>query len=129
MEGYTLMHSNIRNGELLKRLVMMGEGDAVVVAGCRFSLPEELPVVDLAVTDDLPTIQDVLSILTTNVKFSEMTIAHEVDETLKSAIEKNVQDLKVNELTYRQLQVVSKNTKFVIRTGDMSKAGVVVLRV
>ncbi len=129
MEGYTLMHSNIRNGELLKRLVMMGEGDAVVVAGCRFSLPEELPVIDLAVTDNLPKIEDVLSILIKNVKFSEVTIAHEVDEGLKNAIEKNVQGLKVNDLTYRQLQVVSKNTKFIIRTGDMSEAGVVVLRI
>lgn len=124
-----MINTTIRNGELLKRLVMMGEGDALVLAGCRFSLPEDLPVIDLAIMDNLPTLQDVLSVLVDNIKFTEMTIAHEMDADLKSALEGKTQEVKVNELTYRQLGVVSKNARFVIRTGDMSEAGVIVLRI
>jgi len=124
-----MIKSGIRNGEISKHMSLIGEGDVIVISGCRFSVPEGVKLVDLAVTDNLPKLDEVLRVITENCTFSESTVAHEMDNHLKEEIEPLIHDLKNNELTYRQLQVVAKNARVVIRTGDMSEAGVIVLRV
>lgn len=124
-----MLKTSIRNGELLKELAMLGIGDAVAVVGCRFALPEETHVIDLAITDNLPTVEDIFGLLADNVNFSEITLPHEMDEDLKTRILDRARQARENELTYRQIQVVCKNLKLIVRTGDMSESGVVVLRV
>ena len=124
-----MLKSNIKNGELLKRLASMGQGDALSVVGCRFALPEGLPVIDLALAENLPTIEQVVVLLSNNVDFSELTLAHELNDDSKKVLTGKLDSMKLNELTLRQLQVVSKNTRFIIRTGDMLEAGALVLRI
>ncbi|WP_430883452.1 RbsD/FucU domain-containing protein [Fusibacter sp. JL216-2] len=124
-----MLKTSIRNGELLKELAMLGLGDAVAIVGCRFALPEETQVIDLAITDNLPSVEDIFGLLADNVIFSEITLPHEMDEVLRARVIKKAGSVRENELTYRQLQVVCKNAKLIVRTGDMSESGVVVLRV
>lgn len=124
-----MLKSNIKNGEILKRLVLMGGGDALTIVGYRFALPEGVDVIDLALSEDLPTVEQVVQIIASNMAFSEITLPHEMEDTAKDTIKENLESMKLNELTLRQLQVVAKNTRFVIRTGDSMDAGAVVLRI
>ncbi len=124
-----MIKTGIRNGEIAKYMALIGEGDAVVICGCKMSLPEGVPVVDLAVTDNLPTLDVIADVIISTCMFKECTVAHEIESSLKEKMDVMLSGLKTNELTFRQLQVVTKNTKLVIRTGDMSDAAALVLRV
>ena len=124
-----MIKNGIRNGELAKFIATLGEGDVIILSGCRFSLPEGVPVIDLAVTDNLPRMESVLNVLVDVCMFTEATIAHEMDDSLKEKTQPMMEEYKVNELTYRQLQVLAKNASVVVRTGDMSSASAIVLRV
>jgi len=127
--GIQMLKSNIKNGEILKRLALMGEGDALTIVGHRFALPENVDVIDVSIAEDLPTIEQVTEIITKDMIFSEITLPHEMDEDAKELIKGKVDSMKLNELTIRQVQVVAKNTRFVIRTGDGKQAGALVLRI
>jgi len=124
-----MLKTSIRNGELLKELALLGLGDAVAVVGCRFALPVETQVIDLAITDNLPCVEDIFALLADHVIFSEVTLPHEMDAQMRENIMNKAGNVRENELTYRQLQVVCKNAKLIIRTGDMRESGVAVIRI
>lgn len=124
-----MINSIIKNSEILKRLALLGEGDAIVISGLRSALPEGVDYIDLAVTDNLPSLSQMVKLIMSSAQFSEATLANEADDSFKGELKDILMDVKTSELSLRQLQVVAKNARFVIRTGDTAKAGLVVLRV
>lgn len=124
-----MINSIIKNSEILKRLALLGEGDAIAISGLRSALPEGVDYIDLAVTDNLPSLSQMVKLIMSSAQFSEATLANEADDSFKGELKDILMDVKTSELSLRQLQVVAKNARFVIRTGDTAKAGLVVLRV
>lgn len=123
-----MLKKGIRHGELSKVLALLGEGDAVAVCGCRQALPEGVPVIDLALTDNIPTVDQVLDVLASSLSIKEHTIAQELDESVRMRWNDRLGEAKGSILAARQLSILSKNAKVVVRTGDMAQYGLLVIR-
>lgn len=123
-----MLKKGIRHGGLAKVLAMLGEGDAVAVCGCRQALPEGVPVIDLALTDNIPTVDQVLDVLMSSLSIKEYTSAQELDESVRMRWDERLAEAKGSNLAARQLSIVAKSAKVVIRTGDMAQYGLVVIR-
>lgn len=123
-----MLKNGIRNGELAKILTQMGEGEIIAISGCRFALPEGIPIIDLALTDNVPTMEQVLCVISENFSVSEITRAEEMDLEIKNQVENLFSNVRYNDLTYRQIQVLVRSAKAIVRTGDMAFSGVFVLK-
>lgn len=124
------MNTNIKNSSILGELAKLGNGDVIVIGSVDFPIPETALLIDISLKDSLPSVDDVLKPLLLDCKFESMTMCDE----LENEFAKVKEDLialtdfdAVESLTFRQLKVVAKNAKFVIRTGDTNEYKSIVL--
>jgi len=125
-----MMNTNIKNSFILGELAKLGNGDVIVIGSVDFPIPETAILIDVSIKDGMPTIEDIVEPLLLDCSFASMTMCDELEkefEERKKAIIKLTKFDLVESLTFRQLKVVSKNAKFVIRTGDSNEYKSVIL--
>lgn len=119
-----MMKTNIKNSSVLGALAKLGNGDVIVIGSIDFPIPDTAKLIDLSVKDDMPKVEEILQPLLLDCSFASMTMCDELEtkfgDVKKSIVEVTEFDL-VESLTFRQLKVVAKNAKFVIRTGDTNE--------
>lgn len=127
-----MLKTNIKNSLILNSLAQLGKGDVIVIGSQDFAIPEGAKFIDISLTEGIPSIEQVLESVTKDYDFTSMTVSDELGERfaeLKEEIIKISGKDSPESLTFRQLKVVAKNARFVIRTGDTNEFKSLVLTV
>jgi len=121
----------ILNRGLSRIISEQGHGDLLMVVDAGFAIPKGLDVVDLSLSKNVPTILEVLAVLKGHHSVEKLIMAHET-KNISPTIFQNISkafgaDMEVELLEHTKLKVKSKEVKAVIRTGDFTAYGNVIL--
>jgi D-ribose pyranase len=105
--------------------------DTMMVVDAGFPCPDEVELIDIALTEGVPTVQDVLSELSKHhsvekIVMAEDTRAHNPShfETVSHAFGEGIE---VEVIPHTELKQRSHHVKTIIRTGDFTAWGNVLL--
>ncbi len=126
-----MVEVGIINRELARVLSQQGHMDKLMVADAGFAIPKDVEVVDLSLAENKPMVLDVLAELRKFCSVEKMIMAHEMlksNPTLFDAISKVWGDgMEVELIEHSELKNIAKEVKAVIRTGDFTAYGNVIL--
>jgi len=122
----------ILNSKLSYIIAMMGHTDKLVICDCGLPIPANMPVVDLALTKNIPTFIDTLTVILKELQIEGALIAKEM-ETENAALFQKVKKIlpdvdmkKVNHEKFKQMTRNEDNIYFV-RTGEASPYANIIL--
>ena len=108
-----------------------GHGDLLMVTDAGFAIPLGVEVVDISLDENKPMVLEVLEMLKKYYSVEKMIMANEtenVSPTLFSNISKAFGDgVPVETIAHSALKEMSKTVKAIIRTGDFTAYGNVIL--
>ncbi len=121
----------IINRGIAKIISEQGHGDLLMVVDAGFAIPKDLELVDLSLSENVPLVLDVLAELKKYFSVEKMIMAQQTKDanpTLFSAIS-NVwsEDVDVEVIEHEELKKKANEVKAVIRTGDFTAYGNVIL--
>jgi D-ribose pyranase len=112
-------------------LSKQGHGDLLMVSDAGFAIPAGVEVIDLALDDNKPMVVEVLAMLRKHFSVEKMIMSRETSEispTLFSDISNAFgEGVPVEIVEHSNLKEISKTVKAVIRTGDFTAYGNVIL--
>ena len=126
-----MKETGVINREVEGALSKQGHGDLLMVSDAGFAIPSGVEVIDLSLDVNKPMVVEVLEMLKKHFSVEKMIMSKETAEvspTLFSDIS-NVfgEDLPVETVEHSVLKEISKTVKTVIRTGDFTAYGNVIL--
>ena len=108
-----------------------GHGDLLMVTDAGFAIPLGVEVIDLSLDENKPMVLEVLEMLKKYFSVEKMIMANEtkiISPTLFSNISKAFGDgVPVETIEHSALKEMSKTVKAIIRTGDFTAYGNVIL--
>jgi len=108
-----------------------GHGDLLMVTDAGFAIPLEVEVIDLSLDENKPMVLEVLEMLKKYFSVEKLIMANEtknISPTLFSNISKAFGDgVPVETIEHSALKEMSKTVKAIIRTGDFTAYGNVIL--
>ena len=108
-----------------------GHGDLLMVTDAGFAIPPGVEVIDLSLDENKPMVLEVLEMLKKYFSVEKMIMANEtknISPTLFSNISKAFGDgFPVETIEHSALKEMSKTVKAIIRTGDFTAYGNVIL--
>jgi len=121
----------IINRDLARIFTEQGHGDLLMIADAGFAIPKGIEVVDLSLSKNRPTIVEVLEELKKYFSVEKIILAKQTQEKNPSYFlnVKNIWDNTVDAeiIEHTALKQVAKKVKAVIRTGDFTAFGNVIL--
>lgn len=121
----------ILNRPMAKVLSKQGHNDLLMVVDAGFAIPKEVEVVDISLGENNPMVLTVLAELRKYYSVEKMIMANqtkEISPTLFEAISKSFgENMPIETIDHVELKQLSKTVKAVIRTGDFTAYGNVIL--
>jgi D-ribose pyranase len=112
-------------------LSRQGHGDLLMVTDAGFAIPAGIEVIDLSLDENKPMVVEVLAMLKKHFSVEKMIMSRETSEvspTLFSEISNAFgEGIPVEIVEHSNLKEISKTVKAVIRTGDFTAFGNVIL--
>jgi len=119
------------NRGIAKVLSEQGHNDLLMVVDAGFAIPKEVEVVDISLGENNPMVLSVLAELRKFYSVEKMIMANqtkEISPTLFDAISKSFgENILVETIDHADLKQLAKTVKAVIRTGDFTAYGNVIL--
>jgi D-ribose pyranase len=119
------------NRGLAKIISEQGHQDLLMVVDAGFAIPKEVEVIDLSLSINNPMVLCVLAELNKNFSVEKMIMANqtkEISPTLFDAISDSFgPNIPVETMDHTDLKLLSKSVKAIIRTGDFTAYGNVIL--
>jgi D-ribose pyranase len=119
------------NRGIAKVLSEQGHGDLLMVVDAGFAIPKEVEVVDISLGENNPMVLTVLAELRKFYSVEKIIMANqtkEISPTLFDAISKSFgENIPVETIDHTDLKLLAKSVKAVIRTGDFTAYGNVIL--
>jgi D-ribose pyranase len=115
------------NAPLSSVLARMGHGDLLIVADCGLPIPHPKPLVDLAVSPNLPPLLDVLAVILEELKVEKVIITNEMEHrspnyraNLEKLMKEKIPNVPVEKISHEELKSISKQSENVsfVRTGE-----------
>lgn len=129
-----MIQTGILNPSVLELLARIRHTNKLVIADWAFPYWPQIETVDLALTHDIPTIQDVLSLLQPNFKVGRIHQANEFlqnnSEDVISSYDKSFAGFTtatVERLSHKEFKEMVPGCIGLIRTGDTTAYGNVIL--
>ncbi len=126
-----MKESGIINRDIAAAISKLGHGDLLMVADAGFAIPVGVDVVDISLSDNVPLVVDVLTELKKHFSVEKMYLSREVNEVNPSHSKKvsaAIGDhIEMELLEHNDLKALSRDVKAVIRTGDFTAYGNVIL--
>ena len=126
-----MKETGVINRAIANAIAQQGHGDLLMVTDAGFAIPLGLEVIDLALEVNKPMVLEVLAMLRKNFSVEKMVMA---DQTLKTSptLFENISNafgvnIPVETMDHSNLKEMSKTVKTVIRTGDFTAFGNVIL--
>ena len=121
----------VLNRGLAMAIAKQGHGDLLMVTDAGFAIPIGVEVIDLSVEENKPMVLEVLAMLKKYFSVEKMIMANQtkdVSPTLFSNISKAFgEGVEVDTVEHSAIKEMSKTVKAVIRTGDFTAYGNVIL--
>ena len=121
----------IINRSIAKMLSEKGQNDLLMVVDAGFAIPKEVEVVDISLGENKPMVLEVLAELRKFFSVEKMIMANQtkkVSPSLFDAISISFgENIPVEIIDHTELKQLAKTVKAVIRTGDFTAYGNVIL--
>jgi D-ribose pyranase len=119
------------NGQIDAALTRQGHMDLMMVVDAGFPVPDHVELIDIALCEGVPTILDVLAELTKCHSVEKIVVAQDMQDHNPTHFGKVVEALgegvEVEVITHDALKERSHSVKTIIRTGDFTAWGNVLL--
>jgi len=119
--------TSLINAPLSAVIARMGHGDLLVVADCGLPIPHAKPLVDLAVSPNLPRLLEVLSAVLQELEIEKVIITHEMEQRspgyraeLYNLLQNMVPNVPVEKISHEKLKTISNQEGSIsfVRTGE-----------
>ncbi len=121
----------IINRELSRVLSEQGHGDLLMVVDAGFAIPKGADVVDISLAENCPMVIDTLRVLKKYFSVEKLIFANDTQDVSPSLFHNITElfgaDVPVEIVSHPQIKEISKSVKAVIRTGDFTAYGNVIL--
>jgi len=121
----------IINREISRVISQQGHGDLLMVVDAGFAIPPNLEVIDISLGENNPKVLDILQELSKFFSVEKMILANETQETSPTLFSEIVNsfgdNMEVETIAHSELKDLSKNVKAIIRSGDFTAYGNVIL--
>jgi D-ribose pyranase len=121
----------IVNRDLASVISEQGHQDLLMVTDAGFAIPPGIRVVDISLSENKPTVLEVLAELRKFFSVEKMIMSKETREISPTHFEKVSRafgdEMEVETLPHPELKKLSKQVKAAIRTGDFTAYGNVIL--
>jgi len=112
------------NCEISDVISRAGHRDEIIVCDAGFPIPPGVRTVDLALSENIPCVEDVIAEILKYFSVEALVVANETREVNPTKLKKieNLfeQDIKVQFIPHGELKKRSKSVKAIIRTGDFT---------
>lgn len=121
----------ILNRDLAAVLSKQGHGDLLMVTDAGFAIPSDIVVIDISLSENVPMVMDVLGELKKFFSVEKMYMSDETRDISPSHFKKVSgafgPGVEVETIPHADLKMMSRQVKAVIRTGDFTAYGNVIL--
>jgi len=121
----------ILNRDIAAIISEQGHGDMLMVADAGFAIPLGIEVIDISLSENVPMVMDVLKELKKFFSVEKMYLSRETGEISPTHLRKVSaafgDQVDVEILEHADLKALSQEVKAVIRTGDFTAYGNVIL--
>lgn len=126
-----MKETGIINREIARVISEQGHGDMLLVTDAGFAIPQNLDVIDISLGENKPGVMDILEELSKHFSVEKMIIANETRHTNPTFFSKMTgmfgEDTEIETIDHTQFKEISANVKAVIRSGDFTAYGNVIL--
>lgn len=123
--------SGILNKSLLTAIADMGHTDIMIIADAGLPIPDHVQRIDIALTQDVPTIAQVLELVMNDMIYERVVVAEEQKQYNKEHYRRICELTKacnVETVPHEQIMdEIRKVAKYIVRTGSFEPWGNVVL--
>ncbi len=126
MKRTPLLHA-----ELSDVIARLGHGDLLVIADAGLPIPDGPRRIDLAVTANVPRLQDVLAAVLSEMQVESAVIADELAPASPAVHAELLRQLgftSVATLSHEQFKAATRGARAIVRTGEFSPYANVILR-
>ena len=121
----------ILNKKLNTAIADMGHGDTLVICDAGFPIPSDEQRIDLALEQDVPTIEQVLDLVLSDFCYEKVLVAAELKDfnrPLYDAVERICNRCPVSTMPYAEfMATVPRAAKYIVRTGAFNPYGNIAL--
>lgn len=123
--------SGILNSDITKVLADLGHMDQICIADAGLPVPNQVKKIDLALERGLPKFIDVLRIVASDMCIEKVYLAEEIktiNPSMYEEILKLVSIEMIEWVNHVQFKEMTKQSKVVIRTGEMTPYANIILQ-
>jgi D-ribose pyranase len=116
--------------EISKVIASFGEGDQLVIATADLPISSDVQRIDILLTKGIPTVEQTLSVVLSEMHVQEAIIAEELvgtNASLVKGLKEKLGEIPITQIMYVALKQRTKMAKAVIRTGDYSNFATLIL--
>ncbi|WP_257348899.1 D-ribose pyranase [Pseudalkalibacillus decolorationis] len=111
----------ILHPEVSHLVASLGHTDYVVLADKGFPVPDHTKRINLGITEDLPTILQVLNVIVTELQIDRIIVTEEMldisPERFK-VLHQKYPNILFEKITHQEFKELSSHSKGIIKTGD-----------
>ena len=126
-----MLEIGIINRELARIISRQGHGDWLMITDAGFAIPKDADILDISLAENIPTVPDVLAVLSRFFSVEKMILAKQtsdINPKLFNRITRSFgENVEVELVDHVTLKEISKKSKSIIRTGDFTAFGNVIL--
>ena len=126
MKRTALLHA-----ELSHVIASLGHGDMLVLGDAGLPIPDGPRRIDLAVSANVPRLQDVLAAVLAEMQVEGAVIAEELaprNPAVHAEVRRQLGDTPVQTLSHEQFKLATRQARAIVRTGEFSPYANVILR-
>lgn len=120
----------VLHGELSRFIATLGHGQSLVIADYGLPVPSQIPMIDLAVSEGIPSFWDVLSAVLSELSVERITLAEELEDAhpdlflrIRGAVEAPLELIRHDAFKERL-----GSAAVIVRTGEWTSYANVILK-
>jgi D-ribose pyranase len=126
-----MKQGGVLNHQLSMVIAEMGHTDGLTVADAGLPVPLGVDRIDLAVSPGIPSFEQVLAAIASELRVEEIVVAREAfdaNPAAMQALESNFPGVPVTAVSHVEFKVLTHETRAVVRTGECSPYANAILR-
>ena len=126
-----MLELKLLNTKIVHALSISGHMDEIIICDAGFPIPKEVETIDISLTDNVPTIRETLEVIKEYYSVEKVILANETFEHNPTYF-KHVStlfgsDVEIEKISHSEFKKRSKTVKVIIRTGDFTAWGNILL--
>lgn len=120
----------VLHGELSRYIASLGHGQSLVIADYGLPVPAQVPLIDLAVTQGVPSFRDVLSTVLEEYSVEVATVAEELQEEHPELFAEIISMVQapLEVISHEVLKERLSAARVIVRTGEFTSYANVILK-